>query len=670
MPARRNPPREEALDVRRLEREAARHERAGRLREALAALERIAAAGRAGGDLLNRCGDLSQRLGEADRAIASWAAAAERLREEGFVHKALAILRKAVRRDPGRVALLVRIADLHAELGHVAEARRLSLDVAQRLLEAGRDDEAFALLERLLEVEADPDTRHTLARLCEQRGRVDAAISHYVALAADLGREGRLPEAREALERALALAPGQAAVTEPLAELYARLGLWALALPLNEALAASTGAVAAVHALARNYAELGRVDEAERTYGRLLKLQPDDQWRARIALLRVTRGDADRALEDLEPVLARLESRDRHEQAADLLEELLGHAPDHLRSLLRLASLYNRTGARAAFARCYERIEALHRERGEAALADAAAEVLAAARQPHRFDQRQPRRPAVARATGTAAALDAAAGRIRGATGLIIAAGAGLNVAYGWPDYRDPEAFWAVFPEYRGLGLTLAELARPGRFQVDPAMAWGFYAARIRRAREREPHEGLTTLSRWRALCPAGGYVVTSCVEGEYEAAGFAGDRIVECCGNILWLQCAADCGATPFPAPERLADPGNGGAFPRCAACNAPARPNVLLFGDWSWDMSRLEAQDERFREWLGGRRGLVVLELGETPRLPVLRAYVRRFAEQVGADLVRISAHDASVPEGGLGLAMSPREALEAINERLRAR
>jgi hypothetical protein len=92
------------------------------------------------------------------------------------------------------------------------------------------------------------------------------------------------------------------------------------------------------------------------------------------------------------------------------------------------------------------------------------------------------------------------------------------------------------------------------------------------------------------------------------------------------------------------------------------------MLLGDWAWDMSRVTEQDERLRAWVERRRGLVVLECGETPRLPELRSYVRRVVRDLGPPIVRISEGDCSVPEGGVGVPLGPRAALERIDARLR--
>jgi hypothetical protein len=91
-------------------------------------------------------------------------------------------------------------------------------------------------------------------------------------------------------------------------------------------------------------------------------------------------------------------------------------------------------------------------------------------------------------------------------------------------------------------------------------------------------------------------------------------------------------------------------------------------MLGDWAWDMSRVTEQDERLRAWLRRRQGVVVLECGETPRLPALRAYVERLAREVRAPVVRITDDGAGVPDGGVTVPLGPRAGLERIDDRLR--
>lgn len=657
-----------------LQREAESHERAGRLEKAIESwLALLKVAPRA--ETHNRVGDLLDKLGRADEASRQWCACAERYRADGFFHKAVAMLRKASRRDPKDVSLLRQIADLHVTIGNVVEAKRLFVEVAERWLEQNRSEAALEALETLVAVDDDANARRMLARLHEQHGDAARAAAHQLALAQGLIAEGRLSDARELLERAHALAPKSRPVRVGLSDVYVALQVWDRAVPLLEALAEEKGADARVLLrLAEAQVANGRVDAARAAYRRLLKRQPrDDEARVRLGLLWLEEPvpDPDRAFAELLPVVERFLERGDARRAASVLEDVVRRAEGHVRSLLRLGAIYNKLGDRDALERTYDRIVEAHRQRGDAALEQAALE----ARQALAAPRPAPAPPAavVAAAGDAEAAVEQAAERIRSASALLVAAGAGMNVDFGWPDYRDREGFQQAFPAYRALGFGFEDLARPSRFELDPGLAWGFYAQRLEAARRRVPHPGFAVLSRWRSLAPGGGFVVTSCVEGEFQRAGFDPQRMVESVGSIEWLQCARECGAAPVPAPARLVevDPETLRArepFPTCAGCGALARPNVLLFGDWAWDMSRVTAQDEALRGWLSRARGLVVVECGETPRLPALRNYVRRLAQDAKAQVVRISTEDAGVPEGGVCVPLRPREAFERINRLLR--
>src|SRR5229473_7093927 len=90
-----------------------------------------------------------------------------------------------------------------------------------------------------------------------------------------------------------------------------------------------------------------------------------------------------------------------------------------------------------------------------------------------------------------------AAEAIRGAQALLIAAGAGMGVDSGLPDFRGDQGFWKAYPPYQKLGLRFTALANPEWFARDPALAWGFYGHRLNLYRATLPHEGFRILQSW-----------------------------------------------------------------------------------------------------------------------------------------------------------------------------
>ena len=161
-----------------------------------------------------------------------------------------------------------------------------------------------------------------------------------------------------------------------------------------------------------------------------------------------------------------------------------------------------------------------------------------------------------------------------------------MSVDSGLPDFRGGQGFWRAYPPLEKLQISFEEMAQPHWFDEKPEMAWAFYGHRQQLYRETKPHMGYWMLRDWTRAMPAGHFVVTSNVDGAFEAAGFAADRILEQHGNIHRHQCTVPCSPAIWTddAPDLQIDLATlqaRGPFPRCPECGALARPNVLMFGD-----------------------------------------------------------------------------------------
>lgn len=273
-------------------------------------------------------------------------------------------------------------------------------------------------------------------------------------------------------------------------------------------------------------------------------------------------------------------------------------------------------------------------------------------------------------------ALAAAAEAIRAAPALLVTAGAGMGVDSGLPDFRGTEGFWKAYPPFRSAGLRFEDLANPRWFASDPARAWGFYGHRLELYRRTEPHEGFGILRRWAEAKPAGAFVFTSNVDGHFQRAGFAEDRVVECHGSIHFLQCLSRCGAGLFPADPwsvsvdeetfRARPP-----LPACPRCGSLARPAILMFGDGGWDGSRSAAQEERLEDWLRRLPGRpVVVETGAGTGVPTVRMTGEGVARSSRAVLVRVNTREPGLPRGvtGVSLPLGALAALRRVDEALR--
>src|SRR5262249_5491391 len=123
---------------------------------------------------------------------------------------------------------------------------------------------------------------------------------------------------------------------------------------------------------------------------------------------------------------------------------------------------------------------------------------------------------------------------------------------------------------------------------------------------------------------------------------------------------------------------------LPACPRCSGLARPNVLMFGDWSWDPRRTVAQEGRLEVWLrsvvagysagrdglagetGPAGGLAVIECGAGTGIPTVRMFGARLLRSAGATLVRVNVREPAGPPGVISVPLGARDALERIDAR----
>lgn len=95
--------------------------------------------------------------------------------------------------------------------------------------------------------------------------------------------------------------------------------------------------------------------------------------------------------------------------------------------------------------------------------------------------------------------IERAADLVADADALLVAAGAGMGIDSGLPDFRGPEGFWRAYPALGRRRLGFSQMANPQMFDTDPNLAWGFYGHRLDLYRRTVPHEGFQILKRWGA---------------------------------------------------------------------------------------------------------------------------------------------------------------------------
>jgi NAD-dependent deacetylase len=159
---------------------------------------------------------------------------------------------------------------------------------------------------------------------------------------------------------------------------------------------------------------------------------------------------------------------------------------------------------------------------------------------------------------------------VRGARSVVALTGAGISVPSGIPDFRTPRSgLWER--------VDPMQVAHIDAFRSDPVRFWSFYGERFATLGDKQPngaHDALVELEE-RGLLDG---VITQNIDMLHRKAGTR--ELVEVHGSIASCSCP-QCGAgvALAQARERLAADADG--VPRCAACDGPIKPDVVLFGE-----------------------------------------------------------------------------------------
>jgi NAD-dependent SIR2 family protein deacetylase len=108
---------------------------------------------------------------------------------------------------------------------------------------------------------------------------------------------------------------------------------------------------------------------------------------------------------------------------------------------------------------------------------------------------------------------------------------------------------------------------------------------------------------------------------------------------------------------------------IPLCIRCGDVARPNILMFGDFSWMSVRTDRQESQFGMFLEENRGheMVVVEMGAGTAIPTIRALSERLGRRRGVTVVRINPREPWIDAPHLSISDGALAGLTAIGAML---
>ena len=217
-------------------RAAERFLRRGKLAAAIARCERLVERNPRDLTAVNSLGDLYTRAGRTAEAVAVFSAMAEHFCTEGFLPRAIAILKKLIRIEPGSIEALAKLAELSERVGRSAEA----IEWRQRLasiLDNGAQPhspvELYSGMSSFDEPAVSPQLDVALANEIQQPLNQalseDEFVIKQIFRAEVLAIRGGIDEAIAILREILSFAPDNVPARSKLKDVYLRAGLADLA---------------------------------------------------------------------------------------------------------------------------------------------------------------------------------------------------------------------------------------------------------------------------------------------------------------------------------------------------------------------------------------------------------------------------------------------------------
>ncbi|MDZ7780318.1 MAG: tetratricopeptide repeat protein [Gemmatimonadota bacterium] len=262
------------MSIESLKAQARRHEQRDEWQKALdqygKAIEKLAEDDQPDINLYNRVGDLYVRVGNYERALEHYERAIELYREASLSNNAIAVCKKIVRHMPARHQVYLVMGQIRAEQGFVPDARTYFLTYAETMQEEGDLDESFrALVEFCDLVPEEVEVRVTVAEQMIANERPEEGLAQLSIAYRRLKEQGRDDRAFGLEGRILELDPdidfdalleeqpeGDEVPTEDGGfELGAGLG------GFEEAVGADDGAIAEGDGIAEGAADLRDADE-------------------------------------------------------------------------------------------------------------------------------------------------------------------------------------------------------------------------------------------------------------------------------------------------------------------------------------------------------------------------------------------------------------------------
>jgi tetratricopeptide (TPR) repeat protein len=289
---------------------------------------------------INTLGDLYVRAGNTDRAVAQYVRIADHLFAEGFLPKASALYKKALKVRNDHEHTLFRLSEIAAQQGLLADAKLYLRQLAQQRQGRGDEKGAAECILRLGSLdEDDGESKIAAARAAATMGNAAQAVTMFQEAAEAFDKHKRTSDALDARIAAAELVPEDGRLRGDVARALIAAGQSERAQPFLSAETAGDD-VDLLLAIGRHDLQAGRSVEAQATLMRVAALAPDRRPSVEsLAAELVEAGRVTDAYACVEVLVDAAMFEADFESAAGLLDRFVdGHAL--IPALLKLVDVY------------------------------------------------------------------------------------------------------------------------------------------------------------------------------------------------------------------------------------------------------------------------------------------------------------------------------------------
>ncbi len=262
---------------------------------------------------------------------------------QGNTVEAAASYRRIIKILPKNTLAREKLLEIFTRNGAKAEVVNLMMELCSVAESEGNTPKTIEYLEKLISLDPTNRSHSTkLALFLNDRGLKDKAIEVFYQLARDYFREERFEESLAALEKIRAIDPRDRNLPTRVSEVFEKQGKIEKAIEtLLTSLAEEPAQPNIMVFLARLCIKGGRIEEAERIYDKLVKINKSFLAQT-IPFIEVLLAERklDRALTHIERLTKEVQESATRQKCVELLEEILKLDPQKLDAYRLLESLY------------------------------------------------------------------------------------------------------------------------------------------------------------------------------------------------------------------------------------------------------------------------------------------------------------------------------------------